>query len=128
MSQNPSQTPFPSAVDPDVCSYATYTHLVPLIAHLGTPFIAPLIAAIIMWQIKKDQSPFLNDHGREATNFQISLVIYAVAVGILGVITCGFGWILSIPLIVLNIVGCVLAAKAAHRGEYYRYPMSIRVV
>lgn len=129
MSEQPNQTPFPTATDADVRSYATFTHIVPLIAHLGGPFIVPLVAAIIMWQIKKDQSPFLDDHGREATNFQLSLLIYAVLViPIAAIITCGLGAILAIPLIILNIVGCILAAKAAHRGEYYRYPMSIRII
>jgi hypothetical protein len=129
LSEQPNQTPFPTATDADVRSYATFTHIVPLIAHLGGPFIVPLVAAIIMWQIKKDQSPFLDDHGREATNFQLSLLIYAVLViPIAAIITCGLGAILAIPLIILNIVGCILAAKAAHRGEYYRYPMSIRII
>jgi len=129
VSENPSQSPFPSATtDADVRSYASFTHVVPLLAHLGGPFIIPLVAAIIMWQIKKDQSPFLDDHGRESTNFQLSLLIYAVLVIPIAVITCGMGALLAIPLLILNIVGCVLAAKAAHRGEYYRYPMSIRVV
>ncbi|MBX3379950.1 MAG: DUF4870 domain-containing protein [Phycisphaeraceae bacterium] len=129
MSEQPNQTPFPSATEADVRSYATFTHIVPLIAHLGGPFIIPLVAAIIMWQIKKDQSPFLDDHGRESTNFQLSLLIYAVLViPIAAIITCGLGAILAIPLIILNIVGCILAAKAAHRGEYYRYPMSIRII
>lgn len=106
-----------------------YTHLVPLLAHLGGPIVFPIIAAIIMWQIKKDQNPFLDDHGREATNFQISLAIYTVIViPLAAAITCGLGLFLFIPLLILNIVGCVLAAKAAHRGEYYRYPMSIRIV
>ena len=97
------------------------------------PLFLPIIAAIIMWQIKKSESPFLDDHGREATNFQISMAIYTVVlIPLLILITCGLALILTIPaailLLVLNIVGCVLAAKAAHRGEYYRYPMSIRVV
>ncbi|MBX3387921.1 MAG: DUF4870 domain-containing protein [Phycisphaeraceae bacterium] len=132
MSQHPGQNPFAAtsdAPDAEVRSYATFTHLVPLIAHLGGPFIIPLVAAIIMWQIKKDESPFLDDHGRESTNFQLSMLIYAIlVVPIAAIITCGLGAILAIPLLVLNIVGCILAAKAAHRGEYYRYPMSIRIV
>lgn len=128
VSQVPNNTPFSDdAGSPEVRTYATFTHVVPLIAHLGGPFLVPLIAAIIMWQIKKDQSPFLDDHGRESTNFQLSMLIYAVIVlPIAAIITCGLGALLAIPLIILNIVGCVLAAKAAHRGEYYRYPMSIR--
>lgn len=132
VSQHPGQTPFaatPAAPDAEVRSYATFTHIVPLIAHLGGPVVLPVIAAIVMWQIKKGESPFLDDHGREATNFQISMAIYfALVVPLAAIITCGLGALLAIPLLVLNIVGCVLAARAAHRGEFYRYPMSIRIV
>lgn len=108
-------------------SYATFQHVVPLIAHLGTPYLAPVLAAVIMWQIKKDQ-PYLDDHGREATNFQISLLLYAGIAFVLGFLTCGVGWLLYLPLVALNIVGCVLAARAANRGDYYRYPMCLRFV
>lgn len=136
VSQHPGQTPFaatPAVPDAEVRSYATFTHIVPLIAHLGGPVVLPVIAAIVMWQIKKGESPFLDDHGREATNFQISMAIYAVIlIPLLILVTCGVALILAVPaailLLVLNIVGCVLAARAAHRGEYYRYPMSIRIV
>lgn len=108
-------------------TYATFQHVVPLIAHVGTPFIAPLIAAIIMWQIKKEQ-PFLDDHGREATNFQLSLALYALLIVPLALITCGVGAILAIPLVVLNIYGSIRGAMAANKGQYFRYPMCLRLV
>ncbi|MFO0859798.1 MAG: DUF4870 domain-containing protein [Phycisphaerales bacterium] len=128
MSQFPGQPHFSPDSTPDARSYATFTHIVPLITHLGGPFILPLIAAVIMWQVKKDQSHFLDDHGRESANFQLSMLIYAVIVlPIAAIITCGLGALLAIPLLVLNVIGCVLAARAAHRGEYYRYPMSLRI-
>lgn len=128
VSQAQSQPPFvENGIPPDVRSYATFTHIVPLISHLGGPIVVPIVAAIIMWQIKKDQSPFIDDHGREAVNFQISLAIYwLVVIPLFTILTCGILAVLFIPLLVLNVAGCVLAAKAAHRGEYYRYPMSIR--
>jgi hypothetical protein len=109
-------------------SYATFQHVVPLIAHLGGPIVVPIIAAVIMWQIKKEQ-PFLDDHGREAANFQISLALYTlVIIPLLAVVTCGIGAVLYIPLIVLNIYGSVRAAMAANKGEYVRYPMCLRLV
>ncbi len=120
--------PSAHASQADERTYATFNHIVPLIAHIGGPFLTPLIAAIIMWQIKKDQSPFLDDHGRESVNFQLSLLIYAAIIIVAAIITCGIGAFLTIPLLILNIVGCILAARAAHRGDYYRYPMSIRIV
>jgi uncharacterized Tic20 family protein len=112
-------------------SYATFQHVVPLVAHLGGPIVVPIIAAVIMWQIKKQQ-PFLDDHGREATNFQISMAIYWIAslvvIPIIAVLTCGIGALLYIPLLILNVYGCVRGAMAANKGEYFRYPMCLRLV
>lgn len=109
-------------------SYATFQHVVPLIAHFAGPIVVPIIAAVIMWQLKKEQ-PFLDDHGREATNFQISIALYTlVIIPIAAIITCGVGAVLYIPLIALNIYGAVRAAMAANKGEYFRYPMCLRLV
>jgi len=122
---------------PDERTYTTFQHLVGLLSltSSGIPLLG-LIATLIMWQIKKSQSPYLEDHGREAMNFQISLVIYAVggaiAVALFGVLTLGLGWLLfpvgGLFLIVLQLVGSIRGAMAANRGEYYRYPMTIRVL
>lgn len=121
----------------DERTYTIFQHLVGLasITSSGIPLIG-LVATLIMWQIKKSQSPFLDDHGREAMNFQISLLIYTIAgsivIGILGVITLGIGLVLfpvgGVFLIVLQLVGAIRGAMAANRGEYYRYPMTIRML
>ena len=120
------------AFDPDVSaderSYALWMHLA-LLAHVVLSLIAILIP-IIMWQIKKDESPFLDDHGREAVNFQITLIIYSVVFTIaavpIGFLTCGVGFALAFVPYVLGIVGMIQASTAANRGEFYRYPMTMR--
>ncbi len=89
--------------------------------------IPPVIAPLIMWLIKRDESPFLDDHGKEAVNFQLSLVLYSVILGVLGFVTC-VGFIFLPVVWVLGIVGAILAATAANRGEYYRYPATIRFI
>lgn len=122
------------AFDPDVSaderSYALFLHLV-LLAHLVLSLIA-IVIPIIMWQVKKDESPFLDDHGREAVNFQITLVIYSIIFTIaavpIGFLTCGVGFALAFVPYVLGIVGMIQAASAANRGEFYRYPMTMRFV
>ena len=119
------------AYDPDAAdderSYAMFMHLA-LLGHMVLSVFA-IIAPIIMWNIKKDDSPFLDDHGREVVNFQISLIIYSILSVPLGIITCGLGFIvLPIGIYVLGLVGMVKAATAANRGEFYRYPMTIRMV
>ncbi|MFN0131134.1 MAG: DUF4870 domain-containing protein [Phycisphaerales bacterium] len=104
--------------------YSLFAHLTLIAFHLGVP-VAP---ALIMWAIKRDGTPFVEDHAREALNFQISLVVYSIALVPIGLVTCGVGWALYLPLYALGIVGMVLGAMAAHRGEYFRYPMCLRWV
>ena len=140
---SPSMSQFPTnergrLFDPDVSddhrTYALLMHL-SLVAHAFLPYISILIP-IIMWQTKKSESRFINDHGKESVNFQITLLLYSIAlpaiIAILGVLTLGLGFILLIPAIalpfVLGIVGMVLSMTAANRGEYYRYPMTIRFI
>jgi uncharacterized Tic20 family protein len=122
------------AYDPDVSaderSYALFMHL-SLLAHTVLSLIA-IVIPVIMWQMKKEESPFLDDHGREAVNFQISLIIWSVGFGLLavplGLLTCGLGFIVAFVPYVLGIVGMIQAASAANRGEFYRYPMTMRFV
>ncbi len=126
------------AYDPDVTdderTYALMLHL-SLLAHVVLTLIA-IIIPIVMWQAKKKESPFLDDHGREAVNFQISLIIWSIALPIIaalvGLITCGVGLVLLIPAAILpyivGVVGMIQASMAANRGEFYRYPMTFRFV
>lgn len=123
--------------DPDVSAddrtYATFMHLTTL-AHLVVP-LAAIVIPIIMWNVKRKDSPYLDDHGREAINFQISLMLYSVLLPIVGMVV-GFllffvGVVLTVPLavalpFVLGLIGVIAASTAANRGEFYRYPVTIR--
>jgi uncharacterized protein len=116
------------AYDPDATSdertFALFMHL-GLLGHLVISVLAILIP-IIMWSMKKEESPFLDDHGREAINFQISLMLISLLLIPVGFLTCGAAFFLYIPLYVLAIIGMIQAAIAANRGEFYRYPMTMR--
>jgi uncharacterized Tic20 family protein len=114
-------------VDPDAAewerTYSMFTHLSLLAFHVALP----VLPALVLWLIKRDRSPFVDDHGREAVNFQLSLVLYAlVAVPLAGLVTCGLGFLLWLPVYALGMVGMILASIAAHKGQYYRYPATIR--
>lgn len=112
-----------------------WTHLAGLIGgvaaalSVGLSLPIALLAVLILWLLKREQSPFVDDHGREALNFQISILIYALlVVPLAALLTCGLGLVLIIPVAVLDVVGCVRGAQAAHAGHYYRYPACIRFV
>lgn len=105
--------------------YAMCVHLTLLLAGV----LAPVVPGLIMWVIKKDESTFVDDHGREAVNFQISLLIYTIAMIPIGFATCTVGfWVLGPAIAVLAVVGLVLSSIAAYKGRYYRYPACIRFI
>ncbi|MEO1716733.1 MAG: DUF4870 domain-containing protein [Planctomycetota bacterium] len=114
--------------------YASWIHWASLIAWISVPvssgiaFAVPPLVALAMWQIRKADGEFIDDHGREAVNFQISLVLLGLIVFIVGFPTCGAAWLLYLPLFVLSIVGVVMGGLAALRSEVFRYPASLRVI
>jgi uncharacterized Tic20 family protein len=115
-------------------SYAAWCHFGPLIASVsvmatsGITFIIPPLVALALWQIKCNDSQFIDDQGKEALNFQISLILLALILIPVTIFTCGIGAILYIGLPVLAIVGGIMGGVQASRGKYFRYPMCIRLV
>jgi uncharacterized protein len=106
-------------------NWAMYTHLGGLIGSIVTSAtFGGALGAALFWLIKRDQSSFVDAHGREALNFQISMVIWAWLSALLCTILIGF--VLLPIVVVVGIVCPILACAAASRGEHYRYPMTIR--
>lgn len=86
----------------------------------------PVIAPLVIWLIKKDESAFIDYHGREYFNFLISYTIYFFVSGILTIILIGFVAlaILGLMLFVFTIV----AAIKAYEGNQYRFPLIFRLI
>jgi len=105
-------------VSKDARTWAMLCHLLAIF----TGFLAPLI----IWLIKKDEDPFIDEHGKEALNFQITVCIAMFVSGILTMVCIGV--ILLLAVIVANVIFCVLATVKANKGEPYRYPVSIRFI
>lgn len=96
-----------------------------LLAHLLS-FFAPILAPLIIWLLKKDESRFIDAHAKESLNFQISLIIYGFACLILSIILIGI--LLAIVLAIVAVVCVLIATVKAANGEYYRYPFTIRLL
>lgn len=99
------------------------------LAHIVNGFF-PLLGGLIFWLIGKDKSPFVDDQGKEATNFGILLVAGQIAANILfsilTAVTLGFGalifWVLPFGLWIYGIILGFKAGGAAEKGETFRYP------
>ncbi|MFN8265799.1 MAG: DUF4870 domain-containing protein [Chitinophagaceae bacterium] len=81
---------------------------------------------LIIYLTKKDESPYVAEHAKEALNFQISITIFYFVAGILVLLLIGF--LLLIAIYFLNIILCIIATIKASDNVLYRYPFSIRLV
>lgn len=107
-----------TAPSKDDCNIAMLAHLLGIV----TGFIAPLI----LWIVKKDESPYIGEQAKEALNFQITMAIAFVVSWMLMIILIGV--LLVFLLCIANFIFCILAAIAASKGENYRYPFTLRLL
>lgn len=93
-----------------------------MIAHLIT-FISSFIGPLVIYLIKKDESPFVAEHAKESLNFQITVAIICgvLIVTLIGILLL---WIVGIIALVLVIV----AGLKANEGKPYKYPFCIRLI
>jgi hypothetical protein len=103
------------------CHLAGFALIVPVVIPVGQ-----IVAPLVLWLLKKEGSPFIDDQGREALNFQISMTIYFLASILLMFIIIGIP--LFLALIIFDIVMIITAADKASKGEHYRYPFNLRLV
>lgn len=110
--------------DPDARLWGMFAHLSAL-SGFFIPF-GNLIGPFVVWQIKKNTMPFVDDQGREALNFQITVTIAAVVSWILVFVLIGFLLLVLVGLAAL--VLCIIAGVKANSGERYRYPFALRLI
>jgi uncharacterized Tic20 family protein len=108
----------PAEISKDAKNMAMLCHLLAIF----TSFVAPLI----IWLIKKDEEPFVDQQGKEALNFQITIILAMFAAGLLSFICIGVLLLFAIP--VVDLVFCIIASVKASNGVAYRYPVSLRLV
>lgn len=93
--------------------------------HLGGVFLSWLVP-LVLWLVFRGRSRMLDDHGKEALNFQITLFIAyligaATTIIVIGFVILFLAWLLSI-------VFSIMAAVAAYDRRPFRYPLTIRFI
>ncbi|HET9423046.1 MAG TPA: DUF4870 domain-containing protein [Nocardioides sp.] len=129
----PYTPPGPSLGPGDERNWATAAHWSALVAaFVALAFLGPLVVLLA----KGNESPWVRRNAVESLNFQLSMLIYGFAGGVVAivlvVVTLGIGLLLIIPLalafaafwLVMTIIGAVKTGN----GEDYRYPLTIRMV
>jgi uncharacterized Tic20 family protein len=129
--------------------WAMLAHVSALVLALCTSWVAGvagMLGAGVVYLLKRDASPFVAAHAREAFNFNLSMFLYAAIAAIAGIVlvgatvlTLGLGIILTAPAGIVLVVAIaaislmwlvcsIVAAMKAWSGEPYRYPLTIRLL
>ena len=124
-SEDVEQGQVSAEVNKEACMWAMFCHLAGLCVFV-VPFVGNIVGPLILWQIKKDEYPFVGEQGKEAVNFQISMTIYGLISAVLSFVCIGFFLLAAVG--VVDLVFLLIAAVKANNGQHYRYPLTIRFI
>jgi hypothetical protein len=96
-----------------------------ILSHILT-IISSFIAPLIIYLLKKDDSPYVAEHAKESLNFQITMFILYIISFLLIIVLVGllFIWALSIANLILVIIATIKASE----NKMYRYPINFRLI
>lgn len=98
-----------------------------LAAFLGFVFpFGSVIGPLILWQMKREVDPFIDDQGKEALNFQITVAIAWMVCFVLAFAIIGL--FLMTALVIATVVLTIIGSIKANKGIAYRYPFVWRLV
>lgn len=92
----------------------------------GISFFTVFIGPLVIWLVKKNDSSFIDYHGREYLNFLISYAVYGIVSAILMIVLIGF--ILAPVVGVLGVVFTIIGGIKAYEGKEYRIPFIFRIL
>ena len=121
----PPLTPVDISAVANVRTWSAFCHASALLG-VFLHFPGHLLPPLIIWLIKRDSSPDIDAHGKEAVNFQISMLIYNAIAAVFCLVLVGF--VFLAVLWILNAIFVIIAAIQASDGKFYRYPMTIRFI
>jgi uncharacterized Tic20 family protein len=102
--------------------WGMFTHLSQLL-NFVIPF-GGIAAPVIIWQLKKDEIPALDAHGKMIVNWLLSCLIYGAVSFILAFVLIGF--LGFIALFVMGVVFPIIGGIKANNGELWEYPLTIK--
>jgi len=85
-----------------------------------------LLIPLILWLIKREGNPFVNDQGKECINFQITMTLVGALCVALTFVCIGF-FLLPV-LAVYALILSIIAAVKSNEGVLYRYPLTLRLI
>ena len=119
------ESPGTEAIGREARQWAMACHLIALVGLLGNG-IGFVLGPLIVWLLKREDHPFVDEQGKESVNFQITMFLALLISGILALVFIGFV-LFFIVMIVMTIFPIIGAIKA-NDGVHYHYPITIRFI
>jgi uncharacterized Tic20 family protein len=100
--------------------------LLAILCHLSFIFGLGFLLPLIVYLVKRNESPFVRAHSSEVLNFHLSLIIYAICAAVLILVLIGIPLLILIGL--LGFICAIVGAIKASNDEYYYYPLTVRFI
>ena len=113
------------ALSREARKWAMICHIIALVGILGNG-IGFLVGPLVVWLLKREDDPFINEQGKEAVNFQITMFIALIVSALLAMIVIGIFLLIAVGI--LMTVFPISAAIKANDGNHYAYPLSYRFI
>ena len=129
-----NQTIFPDTT-PEARQFAMFIYIssfLGLLIPLGN-----LIAPLVLWLMKKESHPFIDDQGKEVINFQLSVLIVFAGLLILNMLLIltvilsplvFLTGLLMFALFVYVVIITIMGAVKAKEGVHFRFPYTVRLI
>src|SRR5258706_12450996 len=127
MASNPSAAAGPAPADlpsADDRQWAMLCHLSAMLLYAG--LVGGILVPLVIWLLKREGKPFVDDQGRETVNFQITIVLGLVVAMPLCFVLVGIP--LVIGLLLYHFIATIVAAVRSNEGVRYRYPYCWRPI
>ena len=113
-------------------TWAMLAHIIAAVASVMSAGTIAFVAPLVIWLLYKDRSALVAYHGKQNLNLQITTLVFGAAAVILGLVTVGFGFIITLPLwglyALYALIISIVAGVKANNGEYYQIPLSINFI
>ncbi|HEY2344401.1 MAG TPA: DUF4870 domain-containing protein [Xanthomonadaceae bacterium] len=136
----PAVSGAPPGISADERQWAMLAHLSALLGYMLTVHVTGgaggFIGPLVVWAIKKDTMPFVDQQGKEALNFSITICIMFMLLFWFGIpfsiVTLGLGLLVVLPAFAIvalyALVFTIIASIKANEGVAYRYPVALRLI
>jgi uncharacterized Tic20 family protein len=113
-------------INKDARMWGMLCHLAGLAGFIVPIIVSGIIAPLVIWLIKREDDPFIDENGKEAVNFQITMSIFSLIC--IPFVFIFIGIFLLIGVGIFNLICVIIAAIKTNNGEHYRYPFAFRFI